>query len=247
VSAQPPPSPPVSPDGKFYWDGQRWVPLQTPPQPISPPTGPRPAVTAGVVTLVGCGIAIVGTFLPWISAIGPFGISISKAGIDGDGKFVVGVALICAADAAFTLLRRPASVAVGLIVFLFGLGQLGLVIWIGSNISNGIASLPSQSLIDASIGVGVYVSGLGAIISAAGGVMAWVAGSGRAGSAPTPAQAPAMNYAQPVTGGPRVGTRSPDGHTVWDGTAWCNLDGDARHFWNGRDWRPVEDLVPPSA
>jgi hypothetical protein len=27
VSAEPPP-PQVSPDGKFYWDGQRWLPMQ---------------------------------------------------------------------------------------------------------------------------------------------------------------------------------------------------------------------------
>jgi len=28
VSAEPPPPPQVSPDGKFYWDGERWVPMQ---------------------------------------------------------------------------------------------------------------------------------------------------------------------------------------------------------------------------
>jgi len=29
VSAEPPPPPQVSPDGKFYWDGTRWVPVQS--------------------------------------------------------------------------------------------------------------------------------------------------------------------------------------------------------------------------
>jgi hypothetical protein len=28
VSVEPPPPPQVSPDGKFYWDGTRWVPMQ---------------------------------------------------------------------------------------------------------------------------------------------------------------------------------------------------------------------------
>jgi len=39
VSAEPPPPPQVSADGKFYWDGQRWVPMQTPaaPQVAQPP------------------------------------------------------------------------------------------------------------------------------------------------------------------------------------------------------------------
>ncbi len=32
--SSPPPPPQVSPDGKFYWDGTRWVPIQQqPPQP----------------------------------------------------------------------------------------------------------------------------------------------------------------------------------------------------------------------
>jgi len=35
--SDPPPPPQVSPDGKFYWDGQRWVPMQLPTRPpISP-------------------------------------------------------------------------------------------------------------------------------------------------------------------------------------------------------------------
>jgi hypothetical protein len=32
----PPPPPQVSPDGKFYWDGERWVPMPQPPQPSRP-------------------------------------------------------------------------------------------------------------------------------------------------------------------------------------------------------------------
>jgi hypothetical protein len=30
MGAEPPPPPQVSPDGRFYWDGTRWVPMQTP-------------------------------------------------------------------------------------------------------------------------------------------------------------------------------------------------------------------------
>ncbi len=37
MSAEPPRPPQVSPDGKFYWDGTRWVPMQTPAAP-----GPQP-------------------------------------------------------------------------------------------------------------------------------------------------------------------------------------------------------------
>jgi hypothetical protein len=36
ASAAPPPPPQVSPDGKFYWDGQRWLPMQTPAAQVPP-------------------------------------------------------------------------------------------------------------------------------------------------------------------------------------------------------------------
>jgi hypothetical protein len=36
--SDPPPPPQVSPDGKFYWDGQRWVPMQG--QPLQPSPSP---------------------------------------------------------------------------------------------------------------------------------------------------------------------------------------------------------------
>lgn len=48
MTAEPPPPPEVSPDGKWYWDGQRWVPvheaahLGQPVPPIAPPTTKRP-------------------------------------------------------------------------------------------------------------------------------------------------------------------------------------------------------------
>lgn len=49
-----PPPPQLSPDGKFYWDGQRWVPVQAAAAP------PQRWATRGVpcVTNVGCLIII---------------------------------------------------------------------------------------------------------------------------------------------------------------------------------------------
>jgi hypothetical protein len=40
MGAQPPPPPKVSDDGKFYWDGQRWVPMQG----QAPAASPSPVV-----------------------------------------------------------------------------------------------------------------------------------------------------------------------------------------------------------
>lgn len=55
MSGAPPPlSPQVSPDGKFYWDGRQWVPLQGAPQPaaMQPPVSRDWTVLVVVVILV---------------------------------------------------------------------------------------------------------------------------------------------------------------------------------------------------
>jgi hypothetical protein len=38
--SEPPPPPQISPDGKFYWDGQAWQPM---------PAGPAPQISEGKV------------------------------------------------------------------------------------------------------------------------------------------------------------------------------------------------------
>lgn len=63
MAAEPPPPPQVSPDGKFYWDGQRWVPTQVVQQPASTSVvvfGPRTnslavgALIAGIASWILC-------------------------------------------------------------------------------------------------------------------------------------------------------------------------------------------------
>ena len=53
----PPPPPPVTPDGKFYWDGSRWAPLQksqdTPPAQASNSDWGKIAVAAVIALIVG--------------------------------------------------------------------------------------------------------------------------------------------------------------------------------------------------
>jgi len=39
--SEPPPAPQISPDGKFYWDGQAWQPMPT--------SGPAPAPPLGSI------------------------------------------------------------------------------------------------------------------------------------------------------------------------------------------------------
>jgi hypothetical protein len=63
VSAEPPPPPPpqVSPDGKFWWDGAKWVPMEkTPMRQMPQPAQPRR--TVGCVTHTTC-LTLVGLFV----------------------------------------------------------------------------------------------------------------------------------------------------------------------------------------
>ncbi len=50
-----PPPPQVSPDGKFYWDGTRWVPMQQAPQQ-------QQSRNVGCVTRTTC-LTVVGLFV----------------------------------------------------------------------------------------------------------------------------------------------------------------------------------------
>jgi hypothetical protein len=53
----PPPPPQLSPDGKFYWDGTRWVPMQQAPQ-----VALKPSRNVGCVTRTTC-LTVVGLFV----------------------------------------------------------------------------------------------------------------------------------------------------------------------------------------
>lgn len=133
-----------------------------------------PARLAGIVTLVGSGCAIGGSFLPWIEATDPStGITLTKAGIDGHYAMVVDLmALIAAAIAGFVLFRRAASIAAAFGIVLLAIAQLGLVVFVGSNLSRGVVQLKEAGAV-ASLGYGLYLTALGALIALIGGILAW--------------------------------------------------------------------------
>jgi hypothetical protein len=63
--SDPPPPPQVSPDGKFYWDGTRWVPMQQAPQApqqVVPTPAQRQSQNVGCVTRTTC-LTVVGLFV----------------------------------------------------------------------------------------------------------------------------------------------------------------------------------------
>lgn len=136
-----------------------------------------PSRVAGIVTVVGSSCAIVGTFLPWIEATDPSsGITLTKAGIEGHYAMLVDLlAVIAAGFGGFVLFRRPASAAVVLTLTMLALAQLGLVIFVGSNLSRGVVQLQAVGAL-ASIGLGLYLTGLGTVVAVVGAILAWKKG-----------------------------------------------------------------------
>lgn len=137
-----------------------------------------PTRLAGIVTVVGSGCAIAGSILPWIEATDPAsGITLTRAGIDGHYAMVVDLmAFIVAAIGGFVLPRRPASIAFVVAIVVLALAQLGLVIFVGSNLARGVVQLQAAGAV-ASLGFGLYLAALGAIIELIGGILAWTKGS----------------------------------------------------------------------
>ncbi len=134
----------------------------------------RVARLAGIVTVVGSGCAIVGSFLPWIQATDPSsGTTLTKAGIEGHYAMLVDLlAVIAAGIGGFVLVRRLASATVGLTITVLALAQLGLVIFVGSNLSYGVVQLQAAGAL-AGIGPGLYLTGLGAVVALVGGLLGW--------------------------------------------------------------------------
>jgi hypothetical protein len=132
-----------------------------------------PARTGGIVIVIGSCCAIAGSFLPWIEATDPAsGTTLSRTGVDGHYAMLVDLlAVIAAALGAMVLVRRRGSIPLALLLTAMALAQLGIVIFVGSNLSRGVVELEAAGAV-AGIGLGLYLTGFGAVVTVAGGVLA---------------------------------------------------------------------------
>jgi hypothetical protein len=145
------------------------------PAPSTPGLGttasPKPIVWAGAIIIAGGALAILGSFLPWVTATAAFVGTIGRNGIDGggDGMFTI-IAGIIAALCGIALLARSgrAIVArVGALICAAGLGYI-FIIDLG-NVNERISSIDTD-FATASVGAGLYVVGLAAVLLVAGGL-----------------------------------------------------------------------------
>lgn len=194
----PPPPPPSTPDGPSGQPfGQPAPPAPVPPPPAPPaypsaapgyPPGPgygyapqgkppRPRVpVAGALLLVAAVVVMVGCFLPWVSFAGgdlngfDDGFYLDEEVYDAPAALAAFGAVLLAAF-GITLLAAGRVLAIAIIsVVAAGLGLFVALFYLVM-CSDMVDDL---SLLDASVGVGVILQPIGALLAIAGGIVALV-------------------------------------------------------------------------
>jgi hypothetical protein len=173
---------PLSPDGNFWWDGVRWLPIAITPAPSMPPAG-DPGRTSISWSVVGGAVAIlvsavvltVACFLPFTYFINPPPGTTAQASIVNEGygtgfwysvepilvivlAVAAGIVMIAWSNRTARVILAAALAAIGLQTFALFIGYAG-----GTNIPGGETSGPAG-----------WVGMAGAIVMMAGAIVAGV-------------------------------------------------------------------------
>lgn len=134
-------------------------PTQAIHQPASPP---KPGTPRGLWTgLAGAVLVIIGAFLPWVSVASVFG-NLGVNGIDGDGKITAGLAAL---GGLLLWLGWTNRSRVSVIVTIVAAALAGLVtLYDWSNVSDKVSDLNNGDAVRASIGIGLYATGIGIVM-----------------------------------------------------------------------------------
>jgi hypothetical protein len=164
----PPPRPgsaPIPPTGEVVPPKQRYM-------AHAPSTTPRAEATSDAWFWVAIGAAvaaIVGAFLPWISASAPFVGTITRSGIDGGGDGTI-TAAIGVGIAAIALTFRHKIGQAGAWIGLLLCSAIILFVSVRdfSDVNNRIKDIDSQ-YVTASVGAGLYLTiaaGIAGVVAA---------------------------------------------------------------------------------
>ena len=136
------------------------------PPAVQPTRGLPRSVWTG---LAGAAAMIIGAFLPWVSVSSAFN-TIGLNGIEGDGKYTAALAAGAGALLWFGWLRKSRlNVTIAMVLSVIA-GATTL--WDWSTMSAKIGNINSDT-IHASIGIGFYATGLGAVVLFASLVDIW--------------------------------------------------------------------------
>lgn len=123
--------------------------------------------TASILTALGGGLLVLGAILPWAVVRSGLG-SIETPGIEGDGVFSLGCGVLIG---LIGLVRfdKPISPAGKLVVLALAALAAYVVVQVFTGLSTAIGDLEGDTVRGA-IGTGLYVSGLGVLLSFVGGL-----------------------------------------------------------------------------
>lgn len=156
------------PPGPDWWLGTdgNWYPPST--APVASPPDPKVDPLAGWLLTGGSAAVVLGSFLPWATITGPFG-TLSRPGTDGDGLLtLIGGAIAGALGIALLRGSNKRSLAIASLVL------SGLVLVVAfidtASVSSLVADVRS-GLAYASVGVGLWITDLGALVAVAGSIL----------------------------------------------------------------------------
>lgn len=135
---------------------------------------------AALVTIAGGTLAVVGSFLPWVSLQAPFVGTIQKSGMEGgDGviTLVIGAIALLVGIAYLTSAQLPRVVTGSPILGALGVGFVAILNYMDVSSRVGQLSTDTEGLGSGSVGVGLYSLGFAALLLLVGGVSG--AGSGQ--------------------------------------------------------------------
>jgi hypothetical protein len=129
---------------------------------------------AAALAIVGGGLLIAGSSMPWLSATVALVGSISKSGMDGDGMFTLIAGLAAVLLGVFMLTPTPIPKPIlGLVPICAGLVGLAVVAMNWSEIRNRVAEFTSTAGGHgvASVGNGLYVIVIGGLFAIVAGIV----------------------------------------------------------------------------
>ena len=170
----PPPTPPAPPSPSF------------PPPPVFPPPVPaaprppayrppsRPRGDRGepwfYVALLASGLTVVAAFLPWITAVTVFG-DVSRSGVDGGGDGVMtGLLGLAVALIALTTRNHDSDRGAGIAIIVCALIVVAISVYDLVSVNDRISDI-DRRYVDASVGIGLYLTIAAGISGVVAGVL----------------------------------------------------------------------------
>jgi hypothetical protein len=151
----------------------------------------------GGITLVGAALIIVGVLLPWVT-ISFGGLSENVSGLDtDDGKIALGIGAVVALFGLIMLVKptRGVLLGAGIVALILGVAQAIFSVIDLSDISDAAGGVEG---LEASAGIGLYLTLGGAVVALVGGLMGILAARRMPRGAPAP-PAPGFGSSQPQT------------------------------------------------